>query len=72
MLQVSHCIHQTIGENHTKPLNCVECGCMRKGKVVAVHAMEAYGAVEVYFDSFYTSELAGGKWLARSHSSMHS
>jgi len=47
ILQVSHYIHQTIGKNPTKPLNCVECGCMRKRKVVDVHAMEAYGAAEV-------------------------
>jgi hypothetical protein len=48
MLQVSHYIHQTIGKNLVKPLNCVECGCMRrKGRVVAVHAIKAYGAAEV-------------------------
>jgi len=35
-------------ENLTKPLKTAVCSCMRrKGKVVAVHVMKVYGAVEV-------------------------
>jgi len=35
-------------ENLIKPLNCADCGCVRrKGKVVAVHDMKACGAAEV-------------------------
>jgi hypothetical protein len=35
-------------ENLTKPLESGVCSCMRrKGKVVTVHVMKAYGAVEV-------------------------
>jgi hypothetical protein len=55
-------------ENLTKPLKTGVCSCMRtKGKVVAVHVMKVYGAVEVLLHSFYTSALAGGKWSASSH-----
>ena len=35
-------------ENLTKPLKTAVCNCMRrKVKVVAVHVMKVYGAVEV-------------------------
>jgi hypothetical protein len=41
-------MHQTIGKTLIKPVNCGECGCLRrKGKVVAVHAIKVSGAVEV-------------------------
>jgi hypothetical protein len=41
-------MHQTIGKNLIKPLNCVDRGCMRrKGKVVAMHDIKVSGAVEV-------------------------
>jgi hypothetical protein len=41
-------MHQTIGKILIKPVNCEDCGCMRRiGKVVAVHAIKVYGAAEV-------------------------
>jgi hypothetical protein len=33
-------------------------------KVVTIHAMNAYGGVEVEFQSFLNSTLDGGEWLA--------
>ena len=73
MLPVSHSVHQTIGKNLIKPLKSGDCGCMRrKAKVVAVHVMTAYGAVEVKLHSFYTSALAGDKWSASSRTSTNS
>jgi len=55
-------------ENLIKPLNCTECGCMRrKGKVVAVHVMTACGAVELQLHSFCNLALAGSRWSASSY-----
>ena len=54
-------MHLEIWKNLIKPLNCAECGFMRrKGRVVAVHSIKVYGAAEVEPESFCTSALAAG------------
>jgi len=43
---------------HTKPV------FINKGKVIAVHAMEAFAGVQVRLHLFLTSAVDGGEWLS--------